>query len=488
MTDWSGHGQGVPDDFARPGQQPPSFPPPAQDAQPFSFGTPQKPVPRYEPGQPPAAGQPYAPGQPYTPGQEYERTAVMPPAPMSSDGSGGLPPFYGSGQPAAPGPVPPRRGTASRVAFGIGAIAALAVLAVSTLLQPGSTSVLVPAGGTRPAASAPAQGGTGGSASGGSSGTTTGSSTSSNATAAQSAGVVLITTTLTNGSAAGTGMIVDSSGLVLTNYHVVQGSTAIEVQVVDGGQTYTASVVGRDATNDVALLRLQGASGLSTVRVDGDAVKAGDTVTAVGNAQGKGYLTAAAGRITSVNATVTVSNDSGGTETLKDVYETDAAAQPGDSGGPLYDGQGEVTGMTTAGEQTYAGPHGSRGRTQQPSTVASYAIPIARAMSIVTQIESGTASGSVQIGAKAYLGISVASGSGGSVVVSAVNDGTPAAEAGITAGSTITSIAGTQVASQSDIAGVLGGHKPGETVKVTWTDASGDDHSASLTLGSSPVN
>ena len=147
-------------------------------------------------------------------------------------------------------------------------------------------------------------------------------STKSTPTDAPRTGVVLINTTMTNGTAAGTGMVIDASGLVLTNYHVVQGSTAVKVTIATSGRTYTATVVGHDATNDVALLQLAYASGLDVVTFDQDAVSVGAAVTAVGNANGQEYLTAASGQITDTSATVTVSNDSAsGTETLKDVYE-----------------------------------------------------------------------------------------------------------------------------------------------------------------------
>ena len=139
--------------------------------------------------------------------------------------------------------------------------------------------------------------------------------------------------------------------------------------------------------------------------------------------------------------------------------------------------------MTTAGEQTYRGP-----RSGTSTTVNSYAIPIARALSIVEQIESGTSSGTVKVGANAYLGITIATRGTGSAVVSSVTSGTPAETAGITAGSTITAIGGTFVASQAEIAAALAGRSPGDSVKVSWTDSSGKAHSATVKLAASPIN
>lgn len=387
-----------------------------------------------------------------------------------------------------------RASSRSRLMAGVGSLVAVAVLVAAAGLLSGrsaTTSSSVPQGATTPAASAPAvPGGTQpGNTTAPQSGTSTGVGTQSStgqvaATAAQTKGVVLINTTVAGGSAAGTGMVIDSSGLVLTNYHVVQGSTKVEVTIAATDKTYTATVVGHDAVNDVALLRLAGASALETVAIDRDAVTVGTKVVAVGNANGQDFLTGAAGTITDTAATVTVRNDSAaGSETLTDVYETNAQAQPGDSGGPLFDTQNEVTGMTTAGEQTFRGP-----RTGTATTVTSYAIPIARALSIVKQIETGTSAGTVRVGPNAYLGIMVSTAQTGSAIVSSVTSGTPAAKAGITAGSAITKIGGTTVSTQAQIAAALAGRSPGQTIKVGWTDASGQTHSADVVLAASPVN
>lgn len=455
MADQGDNGFGAPDAYARPGQPlvPTSpwaaYPAPGEHARPYDFSQPLKQAPEAASSLPPV----YAP-----------------------------PPAFVAGATAL---GRPRRASASkRLLAGVGSLAALAVLAAASGVLTPSVATTTrpdpapPTTSTQPSSQdptgqAPSRQGTG----------TAKSSGQVAATTAQSKGVVLINTLVSGGSAAGTGMILDASGRVLTNYHVVQGSTSVKVTVPTTDRTYTATVVGHDATHDVALLQLQDASNLDTVAIDNDAVNTGDAVTAVGNANGQEYLTGASGQITDTSATVTVSNDNGGKETLTDVYETNAQAQPGDSGGPLFDAQNEVTGMTTAGEQTYRGP-----RAGSASTVASYAIPIARTMAIVKQIESGTASETVKIGAKAYLGIVVSTGTTGSTVVSSVSSGTPAQKAGITKGSTITSIGGTRVSTQPEIAAALAPHSPGDTVTVAWTDASGTKHSAAVTLADSPVN
>ncbi len=305
---------------------------------------------------------------------------------------------------------------------------------------------------------------------------------------AQTLGVVLIGTRTGAGEAAGTGMVLTSTGEVLTNYHVVNGSTEVAVEIPATGETYTATVVGHDATKDVALLQLQDASGLATITPDRDALGVGDTVTAVGNAGGGGELVAASGTVTALEQEVTVSDDNGGTETLVGVIQTDAGAQPGDSGGPMFDAQGEVVGMTTAGSQTVTrGPRGVRGSSApQAVTTTSFAVPIADALAVVDQIRTGVETGTVQVGAKAYLGITVATSST-LVVGSVVADG-PAAGAGLTAGSMITSLNGTAVTTHDELAAALAALQPGQKAKVAWTDADGVRHSATLTLGSSPVN
>lgn len=321
-------------------------------------------------------------------------------------------------------------------------------------------------------------------------------------TKAQSAGVVLIETTLPyqNGRAAGTGMILTSSGQVLTNYHVVHGAGSIRVTVASTGQTYRATVVGSDEAHDVALIQLDGASGLTTIKPDTDGVAVGAAVTAVGNAGGTGTLTAADGRITSLDASVTaISEDGTSPETLDGMLETDANVLAGDSGGPLFDAQGEVIGIDTAGSSAGA-----------PDA---YAIPIARALSIARQIQAGHEAGTVRIGPAAFLGVEVgnvaayggdrsggdgsfgsASGGFGTVQpvaqgaqVSGVLSGAAAARAGLQAGDVITSLAGRAVSSPDDVSAALVGANPGDRVAIGWTSQDGSEHTATITLGTSPV-
>lgn len=297
-------------------------------------------------------------------------------------------------------------------------------------------------------------------------------------------GVVMVDTVLANGEGAGTGVVLTSNGVVLTNYHVVEGSTSIRVKAANGS-TYTAKVLGMDEQHDVAVIQLQGASGLKTASLDTGAAVLGEKVTAVGQGGGRGTLYKTGGSITATNKQITASGDGSGSsaETLRGLLETDAQIVPGYSGGPLVNSDGDVIGLDTAASSS--------------SPTTGYAIPIGSAMKIATQIENGTKSASVHIGARAALGVEISTQSAsnyaydgqasGASVVGATQDGA-AAKAGITAGSTITAIDGTRVASPTTLTDVLDTKYPGDKVSVQWTDAQGQAHSATVTLGSSPEN
>lgn len=388
-------------------------------------------------------------------------------------------------RPAEPAPPipPPRHRPWGRQALLLGgsALAGAALTLQLTTTAPPSPSLPSVASASAPVAGAPAAdapvGGYSPDVRSPSGSTTT---TRTAATAAQSRGVVLIETTSPSGSGAGTGMVLTASGRVLTNSHVVQGTTALRVTVASSEASYAATVVGRDAERDVALLQLAGAGDLATITPDDHELDEGDGVVAVGNAQGQGYLTAAPGTVTDTDASVSAATgDAGGSEELAGVLETDAAAEPGDSGGPLFDEEDEVVGMTTAGSDS----NGSRGATGS----VSFAIGVDDALAVADQIASGSESGSVRVGPAAYLGITAAD-DGGAVVVRSVQDGTAADEAGLAPGDTLTGIGTAAVASTADVSEALAAAEPGDRVPIRWVTAAGDSNSASVTLGASPVN
>lgn len=324
----------------------------------------------------------------------------------------------------------------------------------------------------------------------GSSSTSTGTSAADKvaASAAQTAGVVTITSDLTYESArsAGTGIILTSDGMILTNNHVVEGATSISVTVESTGETYTARVVGTDSTNDVAVLQLENASGLTPATLDTDGVAVGDAVTAVGNAGGTGDLVAASGTVTALDQSLTTQAESGvAGETLTGMIQVDADIVSGDSGGPLLDASGAVVGIDTAASSGTA-------------DITGFAIPIAKALDIVATIEAGADTATVEIGYPAFLGVSLSSGvstspysrsvaTSSGALIAGVVEGGPAAEAGLTAGDTVTAVDGTAVASADALSEALAQREPGETVAISWTDSSGASHSAQVTLVEGPV-
>jgi len=300
-------------------------------------------------------------------------------------------------------------------------------------------------------------------------------------------GVVVVETNLAyqNGAAAGTGMVLTSSGEVLTNNHVIRGATTIKVIVPQTKKTYTARVLGYDLTADVALLQLNNASGLSTVSVgDSSKVTNGQSVTAVGNAGGSGSLTVTTGAITGLHRTIAVSDDQGGAVQLRNLVETNASLQPGDSGGPLLNSANQVVGMDSAA---------SAGFSFQESGSDAYAIPIDTAMTIAKQIVAGRSSAQVHVGGTAFLGVDVQpSGyfrggafAAGEAVVGVV-PGSPAAKAGIVAGDVITAVNGHAVNSPTAVVAQLLSRHPGDKVTVKWVDQSTGSHTASVTLASGP--
>ena len=297
-------------------------------------------------------------------------------------------------------------------------------------------------------------------------------------TASIGTGVVLITTKLgyQSGAAAGTGMVLTSSGEVLTNNHVITHSTSIRVTIPGTGKSYPAHVVGYAVSKDVAVIQLDGASNLKTITASTAKVSIGQKVTAIGNAGGRGVLSTANGSITGTGRSIVAGDESGGAERLTGLLETNAGVEPGDSGGALMNSSGQVIGMTTAASTGY----GYR------DTAASdaYAIPIARALELARQMTDGRSSSTVHIGPTAFLGVSVGNGDGGAAIADLVSGG-PADRAGLQDGDVITAVNGRSVRSASSLTTVMLSLKPGAKVSVTYLDQTGRQ-SVSVTLGSGP--
>ncbi|MFZ0227992.1 MAG: S1C family serine protease [Mycobacterium sp.] len=261
---------------------------------------------------------------------------------------------------------------------------------------------------------------------------------------------------------AGTGIVIDGNGVILTNNHVVAGATDLTARSIGNGQTYPATVIGYDRKDDIAVLQLAG-GGLPTANIgNSDTVTVGQPIVSLGNAGGVGGAPSAVdGRVAALNQTVSA-NDAltGSTETLVGLIQVDANIRPGDSGGPTVNGANQVIGMNTAASENF---HLGRGQ--------GFAIPINKAMAIAGQIRSGGGSPTVHIGPTAFLGVGVndAPGGGGAIVRQVIPTG-PAAAAGINTGDVITSINGQPVNSATTLTSILDQHHPGDGVSVGLQD------------------
>ncbi len=300
-------------------------------------------------------------------------------------------------------------------------------------------------------------------------------------------GLVDVNTTLSYYSeeAAGTGIVLTSSGEVLTNNHVIDGATSIKVTDLGNGRVYTATVVGYDRSSDIAVLKLNGASGLRVAPLgDSSAVRPGEAIVGIGNAGGAGGTpNVAGGSVTALNQSITATEQDGGNpENLKGLIEVNADIRAGDSGGPLVNTSGKVVGMDTAA---------SVGFSFQTTGTQGFAIPVNFAVAIARKIESGQASASVHIGPTAFLGVQVSSSQTGSSPSGAVIDtalsSAPAASAGLAAGDVITSLGGHAVGSAPALTTLMQLYHPGDRVKVDWTDSTGSRHGATVQLAAGPA-
>jgi S1-C subfamily serine protease len=314
--------------------------------------------------------------------------------------------------------------------------------------------------------------------------------TTAQITSKVSPGLVDVVSTLgyQQAEGAGTGMVLTSSGEVLTNNHVIDGATSIRVTDIGNGRTYSASVVGYDQHHDVAVLQLHGASGLQTVDLgNSSTAAAGQRVVALGNAGGKGGApSVVTGKIVGTSASIGASDQLAGTvEQLHGLIQHDAAIQPGDSGGPLVNRYGQVIGIDTAGGQSQSG------HTQ------GFAVPINQAATVARQIVAGTASATVHIGPTGLMGVQIMQANqaanngvpaGSGAAVAGVLPSSPAANAGLQAGDVIVSVNGQRVTSPEGLQAALEPHHPGDQITVGWTDQQGQAQSGTLTLTTGPAD
>lgn len=270
------------------------------------------------------------------------------------------------------------------------------------------------------------------------------------------------------------------------------------------GKTYTAKVVGYDETDDVAVIQLEDASGLTVANLgNSSSVTVGSKVVGLGNAGGGNSTpVVAAGNVTGLNQSIKASDESSGTtEDLTGMIEDNANIQAGDSGGSLVNAYGQIIGMDTAAESGYSLGNDQFGSSSGDSTqTQGYAIPINKALAIANEIEGGDGSSTIHIGATAFIGVSLSTESTGSnfgfgsssgqstsgVPVEGVEQNTPAANVGITGGDTVTAVAGQTVTAESQITSILVKYHPGDKISISWTDQYGSSHTATLTLGTGP--
>ena len=276
---------------------------------------------------------------------------------------------------------------------------------------------------------------------------------------------------------AGTGMIISPDGVVLTNAHVINGATNIQVTLTTDNKSHPATLLGSDPTADVAVIKLQGVSNLPTVKLGrSSALKVGDDVVAIGNALAlPGGPTVTTGIVSALDRSINAEN-----ERLEHMIQTDAAINPGNSGGPLVNADGDVVGMNAA--------------VSSDAQNIGFAIAIDTVKPIADQLKAGK--GTVSAGG-AFLGVSTTTvnddirqryginADKGALVID-VTPGSGADTVGLRRGDVITAFGGTDVSSSDDLGGAVRKHKPGDKVNLTWQRAD-QKQSATVTLGSRPA-
>ncbi len=322
-----------------------------------------------------------------------ERIRPIPPGPAPGDAGGSGP---GSTAPTglARARRPRRRGRRALAATGLVVVTSLvgttAGVSVTALLADPSTT-----GASAARSSTASSSTTSTSSSASTSGTTSASGSGTDLSAVVSAvlpSVVSITVTLPGGTGAGSGIVLTSTGLILTNNHVIEaaasGGGTLKVTFSDG-RVAPATVVGRDAAADIAVIKAQGVSGVTPATLrSGSGVQVGDQVLAIGNPLGLGE-TVTSGVVSALNRTVQAGSDTGGsgrasTVTLRNVIQTDAATNPGNSGGALVDTSGHVIGIMFANAST----------SQNSGSIGiGFAIPIDTAKTVAQRLISAASAG-----------------------------------------------------------------------------------------------
>ena len=267
----------------------------------------------------------------------------------------------------------------------------------------------------------------------------------------------------TSGAAAGSGFIISEDGYIVTNYHVVENGTSIKVTTFDN-QSYDATLVGYDESNDVAVLKIT-ASGLTPVTMgSSEDLNVGDEVVAIGNPLGELTFSLTKGNVSAKDRTVTLS----GNVTMK-LIQTDAAINSGNSGGALFNMYGEVVGITNA---KYSGSSSSG---EASIDNIGFAIPLDSVKKIITEIiEKGYA-------AKPYIGVQLTDAADAALIYSVVKD-SPAEKAGLQTNDIVTAANGEKVTCADDLTAVVKAMEPGDTLTLTVTRG-GQETELTVTVG-----
>ncbi len=260
---------------------------------------------------------------------------------------------------------------------------------------------------------------------------------------------------------AGSGFIISEDGYIVTNYHVIDGATAVKV-TLNNGESYDARIVGGEELNDVAVLKIDGVSGLKTVVLgDSDDLVVGEQVCTIGNALGTLSFSLTSGAVSATGRSVTMSDG-----TVINMIQTDCTINSGNSGGPLFDSYGRVVGITSA-------KYSNNGDTSQASIEGiGFAIPLNDVVDIITDfIEHGYVTG------RPYMGILDPTdvtdqwieifGWPAGVYVNGIDEDSCAKTAGLKPGDIVTKIDDTEITSVNQMVSVKNSYKAGETVKIT---------------------